>query len=41
MLFERTYCHQTVWPPSGASLLTGSRPDTTRIYDLNTPGWGK
>jgi len=38
MLFERTYCQQAACAPSRASLLTGSRPDTTRIYDLSTPG---
>lgn len=37
LLFERTYCQQAVCAPSRASILTGLRPDSTRIYDLNTP----
>jgi arylsulfatase A-like enzyme len=37
VLFERAYTQQAVCAPSRAVLLTGLRPDSTRIYDLNTP----
>jgi arylsulfatase A-like enzyme len=36
MMFTRTYCQQAVCSPSRTSLLTGLRPDSTQVYDLET-----
>jgi iduronate 2-sulfatase len=34
--FERAYCQQAVCSPTRSSLMTGRRPDSTRVYDLVT-----
>jgi len=36
ILFSRVYCPQAICNPSRASLLTGKRPDSLRVWDNNT-----
>lgn len=36
LTFNRAYCQQAVCSPTRTSLLTGSRPDTTQVWDLVT-----
>lgn len=36
LTFNRAYCQQAVCSPTRSSLLTGTRPDTTQVWDLVT-----
>ncbi len=36
IVFNRAYCQQAVCSPSRSSVMTGTRPDTTKVWDLET-----
>jgi iduronate 2-sulfatase len=36
LVFNRAYCQQAVCSPSRSSIMTGRRPDATKVWDLQT-----
>ena len=36
IVFDRAYCAQAVCSPSRTAILTGLRPDATKVWDLET-----
>ena len=36
MVFDHAYCQQAVCSPSRTSVMTGTRPDTSQVWDLTT-----
>ncbi|MEI7807910.1 MAG: sulfatase-like hydrolase/transferase, partial [Verrucomicrobiota bacterium] len=36
MVFNRAYCQQAVCSPSRTAVMTGTRPDTSKVWDLVT-----
>ena len=36
IVFNKAYCQQAVCSPSRTAIMTGLRPDTTKVWDLET-----